>query len=237
MENIQEQIKFLIELQKLDTQILKIEDDLSSIPEKIKTLESDFSAKSSNLKKHEDNIKSLQLKRKEKEGELQSKEESIKKFTSQMHQVKTNKEYSALQEEINRVKADNSLIEDDILKIFDMVDAENKAVVVEKEALKKDEALMSEEKKKLDAESARLRSEEDRLKSQRSEHISKVDKQVLAKYDRILKNRDGLAVVPIIDESCQGCFAHMPAQVINEVRMNASIICCESCTRILYFEE
>ncbi|MCX5677722.1 MAG: hypothetical protein NTY76_01245 [Candidatus Omnitrophica bacterium] len=237
MTNAEEQIKLLIELQGLDSQILKMEDELNSIPEKLAKLESDFNDKSANLKKHEDNVKALQLKRKEKEGELQTKEDVIKKYTSQMYQVKTNKEYTALQEEIGRVKADNSLIEEAILKIFDQVDAENKEVGEQKELLKKEDAAMRDEKKMLDADALRIKADSDKLKVQRAELGAKIDQNTLAKYDRILANKDGLAVVPIVDESCQGCFAHMPAQVINEVKMKASIVCCENCTRMLYIEE
>ena len=237
MINTEEQIKLLVELQKLDSQILKMEDELSSIPERLSKLESDFNEKSADLKKHEDNAKALQLKRKEKEGELQVKEDIIKKYTTQMYQVKTNKEYTALQEEIGRVKADSSLIEEALLKIFDQVDAENKEVATQKEFLKKEDIVMREEKKKLDADAIRVKSDLDILKAERAKLTVKIDQKILARYDRILANKDGLAVVPITGESCQGCFGHMPAQVINEVRLNTSIICCENCTRILYIEE
>ena len=237
MINTEEQIKLLVELQKLDSQILKMEDELSSIPERLSKLESDFNEKSADLKKHEDNAKALQLKRKEKEGELQVKEDIIKKYTTQMYQVKTNKEYTALQEEIGRVKADSSLIEEALLKIFDQVDAENKEVATQKEFLKKEDIVMREEKKKLDADAIRVKSDLDILKAERAKLTVKIDQKILARYDRILANKDGLAVVPITGESCQGCFGHMPAQVINEVRMKISIICCENCTRILYIEE
>lgn len=237
MINTEEQIKLLVELQKLDSQILKMEDELSSIPERLSKIESDFNEKSADLKKHEDNTKALQLKRKEREGELQAKEDIIKKYTTQMYQVKTNKEYTALQEEIGRVKADSSLIEEAILKIFDQVDVENKEVATQKEFLKKEDIVMREEKKKLDADAIRVKSDLDILKAERAKLTVKVDQKILARYDRILANKDGLAVVPITGESCQGCFGHMPAQVINEVRMKISIICCENCTRILYIEE
>ena len=56
-------------------------------------------------------------------------------------------------------------------------------------------------------------------------------------HERILKNKDGLAVVPVTDGSCQGCFGMMPAQVINEIRMKDKIVMCENCARMLYIEE
>lgn len=237
MINFEEQIKLLVEIQALDSQILKIEDELCCIPEKTKAIEEALKEKSANLKKHEDAIKALGLKRKEKEGELQAKEDSIKKYSSQMHQVKTNKEYTALQEEIGRVKADNSIIEEAILNIFDQIDAENNAIAKEKEFLKKEEAAASEEKKIMAAEADRIKASADALRTQRAEIAAKIDKTILAKYDRILANKSGLAVVPITGESCQGCFGRMPSQVINEVKMKNAIICCENCTRMLYIEE
>ena len=237
MINFEEQIKLLVEMQALDSQILKIEEELGYMPEKTKAIEEALKEKSANLKKHEDAIKALQLKRKEKEGELQTKEDSIKKYSSQMHQVKTNKEYTALQEEIGRVKADNSLIEEDILKIFDQIDAENAEIAKEKEFLKKEEVVAAEEKKTMAAEAARIKANADALRMQRTELAAKIEKTILARYDRILANKDGLAVVPITGESCQGCFGRMPSQVINEVKMKNAIICCENCTRMLYIEE
>ncbi|MBN2452825.1 MAG: hypothetical protein JXB40_01000 [Candidatus Omnitrophica bacterium] len=237
MVNFEEQLKLLIELQGFDTRLLKIKDELTSIPERIGAIDQSLKEKGASLKKHEDNLKALQLKRKEKEVELQTKEETIKKYTSQMHQVKTNKEYSALQDEINRVKADNSLIEEDILKIFDQIDGVNAEVAGEKELLKKEDAVAAGEKKKLDADAVRIKGDADKLKIERDGLAAKIDKAILAKYERILKNRGGLAVAPIVDESCQGCFSRMPAQVINEVKMKNAIVCCESCTRILYVEE
>jgi len=193
--------------------------------------------KAATLKKHEDNVKALQLKRKDAEGELQAKEDTIKKYTSQMYQVKTNKEYTALQEEIGRIKADDSLIEEVIIRILDQVDEENREIAKEKDFLKKEEGVLAEEKTRLDAEGSRIKGQLDVLKKQRSELAGKVEKTVLAKYERIVASKDGLAVVPVANDSCQGCFRIMPPQVINEIRMKAELIYCENCARILYIEE
>jgi predicted nucleic acid-binding Zn-ribbon protein len=235
--DFKEQIKLLVELQGLDSHIFKIEDELEEIPAKIGSLEEFYAAKNAGLKKLEDELKGLQLKRKEKEGELETKEGTIKKYQTQLYQVKTNKEYSALQEEIGRIRADDSLIEEEIIKILDLVDGKNREIVVEKEHLKKEESSLAEEKKKLSGESARLKTELEALKAQRAELAGKVDKKVLAKYDRIIQKGDGLAVVSVAAESCQGCFRVMPPQVINEIKMNNSLIFCENCARILYIAE
>lgn len=235
--NFEEQIKLLVELQGLDTQIFKFEEDLEAIPRKIAETEEHFKEKSANLKSLEDGVKALQVKRKEREGDLQAKEEAIKKFQTQMYQVKTNKEYSAFQEEIARTKADGSLIEEDIIKIFDQIDAENRKIVQEKEYLKKEEALFAEEKKRLNEDAGRIKTELEGVRAQRATLATRVDPTILPKYERIVSSKSGLAVVPVANDSCQGCFRIMPPQVINEIRMKNALIFCENCARILYIDE
>jgi predicted nucleic acid-binding Zn-ribbon protein len=237
MVNLEEQIKLLVEAQALDSQILKLERELTEIPQRIKNIDDAFKAKMANLKSLEDKVKALQLKRKEREGDLETKEGMIKKYQTQMYQVKTNKEYTALQEEIARVKADNSIIEEDIIKLLDQVDIENQNISKEKEVLKSEEAKSAVEKKALEEDKVRIKNELEVLKAQRAELVGKIDKDILKKYERILKNRDGLAVVPVANESCQGCFRILPPQVINEIRMKQGLIVCENCARILYIEE
>ena len=237
MENLKEQIKLLVELQGLDTQIFRLEDELEAIPETIKRREEEFGEKSANLKKLEDDMKALLMKRKEKEGDLEAKEGTIKKYQQQLNQVKTNKEYTALQAEIGRVKADNSLVEEAILNLFDEIDAGNKNIAKEKEFLKSEEAKFNEEKKKFAAQTDRIKAELEGLKKQREGLSAKVDKIILKKYERIIKSKDGLAVVTIANDACQGCFRVMPPQVVNEIKMNNELVFCENCARILYLEE
>ena len=237
MTNLEEQVKLLVELQALDTQILKHEKDLTDMPENLNRLDELFKSKMTNLKALEDGVRSLQVKRKDRENELATKEESIKKLQTQLYQLKTNKEYTTMQREIARIKADNSLIEEDILKLFDQTDQENAKISKEKEYLKGEEVKLNEEKLKVGEETKRIGAELEVFKAQRGAIAGKVDKIALAKYDRILRSKDGLAVVPVTAGSCQGCFRLMPSQVIHEIRMKKDLVICESCARILYLEE
>jgi predicted nucleic acid-binding Zn-ribbon protein len=237
MVNLEEQLKTLVELQGLDTQILRIERDLETIPQELKKMDDAFEEKKSSLKRSEDALKALQMKRKDKEMDLESKEGSIRKFQSQLNQVKTNKEYSALEGEIARTRADNSLIEEDVLKIFDQMDAETQKILKEKEFLKAEEGKLAQQKKKFDEEVGRIKTEAEGLNAQRAILAGKIDKAILAKYNRIIKSKDGLAVVPVTGDSCQGCFRILPSQVIHEIRTKKELVCCGSCARILYIEE
>ena len=63
------------------------------------------------------------VRQKEKENDLLSREEKIKKLMAQLYSLKSNKEYQAMEMEIKGLKADKSLLEDDILRCFDAVEA------------------------------------------------------------------------------------------------------------------
>ncbi|MCX5679169.1 MAG: C4-type zinc ribbon domain-containing protein [Candidatus Omnitrophica bacterium] len=234
MTQIEEQVKLLVELQELDTHIQRMEGELESVPLEIKDMEEGFKSKTAYLKKLEDESKSLVLNRKAKEGELEAKEGIVKKYQSQLYQIKTNKEYSALQDEIGRAKADGSVIEEDIIRLMDAIDAKNKDILKEKEVVKTEEVKLAEDKKRLEAQAASVKTELEGVKIKRSELAARIDQKSLSKYERLLKNKDGLAIVPVANEACQGCFRILPPQVINEIRMKDNLVVCDSCARILY---
>ena len=72
------------------------------------------------------------------------------------------------------------------------------------------------------------------LDIQRKQSIPAIDKKILSQYERILVNRDGLAIVSVKNNTCSGCNMFMPAQVINLIRMYEKIMVCDVCNRILF---
>jgi len=237
MQNIEEQLKLLVELQQLDVQVYQCERTLKEIPVQLRALDDEFKQKTTLLNELEESVKKLQLSRKEKELDLEAREGNIKKLKSQQYQVKTNKEYTAIQTEIERAKADNSVLEEEIIKILDAIDAEHKKSAAAKEQLKKEEVALGAKKKEKQEEARKVESQLKTLQVQRGELAAKVEKNVLSKYERLLKSREGVAIVPIRGDACQGCNRILPPQVINETKMKKELITCEYCTRMLYCED
>ena len=237
MVNMEDQIKMLIELQELDTEIFDRKKLLDAIPERIKELDNNLEEKSTNLKSLEEESKKLQVKRKEKETDLASKEETIKKYKTQLFQIKTNKEYTALEKEIASIKADNSVLEDEIISILDELDGIQKKVSKEKEILEQEKGKAQQEKKKIEDEKKVNEAEYNDLNNKRKEFAQKLDKNILSKYERILHNREGLAMVPVIGDACGGCNMNLPPQVVNEAKLKKEFIFCGNCARILYITE
>lgn len=234
--NVEEQLNILIRLQALDVQLYRLRKEREAKPKLIEELEARRNEEQAAVKDIEEKIKASQLKRKQKEMDLQSKEESVKKLSTQLYQIKTNKEYQTMQHEIEGHKADNSLLEDEILSIMEDADTLSEELFKEKELLADAEKRLNEDRKKVEGEIAVIANEMANFELQRKELAAQVDKKILAQYEKVLTNRKGTALVAVNNQACQGCFINLPPQVINEIRMKDKIVICESCARILYIE-
>jgi len=232
--DLRSQINSLVRLQTVDTEIHALRAEKESKPQEIKALEVAFEEKKQHLATIEKNLLDLQKQRKEKELELGSKEEGAKKLQTQLYTLKTNKEYQTMLKQIQDAKADASIIEDKILELFEQSDKVKTEMDQEKIRLKEEENIFGGEKKKIED---RIKEIDDRLaqlEAQRKQIIPEIEPKILNQYERILLNRDGLAIVGVKDNSCGGCNMFVPPQVINMIKMYERIITCEICNRILY---
>ncbi len=231
---INEQIKILAELQKLDGEIYHLKKELSGHPELQKAAEASFEKKKANFKKADEDVKGIQKKQKESELDLQSKEDKIKKLQGQLYQLKTNKEYSAMDLEIKGLIADKSLLEEDILRFLDAVEEAKGKLAKEKELLAVEEKKFKEETDALKKQAAQLGSEIAGIEERRKQFVPNLDPRLVSQYERILTKREGLALAAVKNNACGGCHLELPPQIVNEISMHDKIITCEQCARILY---
>ncbi len=235
--SIKDQLQKLVQLQQLDTKIFDLEKQKKEIPEESAKLEQLFLSKKQHAEDIKKEIDTLLLKRKEKELGLATKEEASKKFQNQLYSLKSNKEYTAMLKEIEGIRADKSVIEDELLQIFDLVDTKKDEFNKEQERLKLEEQKLSKDKEAVNIRLKEIDQELATLANKRKQIIDLVDSKILAAYEKILQNRAGIAIASVKNETCQGCFMNVTPQDINEIKMYDRIIFCQMCARILYLEE
>ncbi len=235
--SVKDQIKKIVDIQAIDAQIYLHKSELEEKPAYIENLKRKFEENKTGLRTLEDNLKSLQVERKSKELELSSKEGEITKASGQLMLLKTNKEYHAKQLEIENLKVDKSKIEEQILISYDESDSLSASIAKERDFLAQEEKRYLAEKKSVDDSIAEIEEKLKILEMKRSQIAPEIDKTHLSRYERILENKKGLAIVPVKGNSCGGCFMNVPEQVINEIQMHDRLIQCEMCARILYLED
>lgn len=236
--NLKEEIRKLIALQEIDTSLLQLKHkkDIEK-PQELEKLKNIFLEKKNSLSSFQEEVKQLQVKRKEKELELSSKEENIRKAQAQLYQLKTNKEYQAKLTEIASLKADVSLLEEDVIKILDKIEEAEKRLEKAKKEVEEEEKKFKEEEKRVKKEIEEIEIKIKELENRRKQLASQINENLLSTYEKLLKTRDGLAIVPVENENCGACHIKVTAQKINEIKMYKELIFCENCVRILYLKE
>ncbi len=230
-------IEPLKRLQDVDGELFRLRREQEAKPAELEAAQSAVAAEEAKVKAAEERVKQLQLAQKQDEIDLQTKEANVKKLQGQLFQLKTNKEYATMQQEISGLKADNSLLEDRILKRFDEISQATAARQQAQQAATEAQAKLSAERARVDREVAEIDQRVTELERQRETLTPEVAKEALATYERVLRVREGLALVPLINDACGGCYRRMTAQVISQVYLRDKLITCENCNRILFFDE
>jgi uncharacterized protein len=235
--SVKDTLKKLVALQKIDAQLFEYRRELRENPAKLNELKARFDKKKDRLHQFETKVRELELSRKAKELDLKVKDEAIAKADGVLMTLKTNKEYQAKLFEIENLKADKSLIETDVLKSMEESEAMAKDIEKEKGVVALEEKAYLAEKEKVDQANAQVQIKVDGLGGERKQAMEGIEGHTLRLYERIVENRDGLALVPIIGSSCGGCFMNTPPQVVNKIKMYDELVRCEMCARLLYLQE
>jgi len=230
-------IDLLKQLQQLDAELFRLRRQQAETPRELARLDEALAGEQSKVAAAEQRIKTLQLAQKDKEGELQAGEANVRKLQSQLFQLKTNREYTTMQHEIEAQKADNSLREEAILKAFDEIDAAAKERQRAQQTLAETTARLQGDRSRIEQALSQLTDRLADLERQRKLLTPEIPPEWLTAYERILGIREGVALVPVMDNACGGCHRRLPPQVINSVLLKAKLVACESCNRILYSDE
>jgi hypothetical protein len=235
-KDLKTEIGKLVQLQKIDSQIYDLESRKNTFPAKLEEMDRSLEEKTEGCKQAEENLKRLQVLKNEKETEMQASEEKIKKHESELYQIKNNKEYKALQQEIENIKADVSLLEEEIIGLFDEIESAASKLEEEKTLFEKEKASVEKEKNVIRSEEKELDKDISALKQQREQKVDEIKPPLLDLYKRILFHRGRTAMSRLSGEFCSECNMHLRPQVINEIRLRKKIVQCENCARILYVE-
>jgi len=228
-------LKALVALQKIDVRIRDLEKDRQQIPARMKEIDELLEEKRRELSEEKNQLDEVELARRMLESDLKAEKEKIKKWEARLNEIKSNRDYQALSREIEAARKANLGIEDEILRKMQDIEDLKTSVAQKEEDLGELEKTLLEERSDLKTKLESLNADIAKEEATRGESLSQIDKRWLAQYDSIRKRRDGIAVVAVLDEHCQGCYMGIPPQQYNTVLKSEQIVTCPFCHRILYY--
>ena len=124
MENLKETLELLYELQEKDIKIFELKENLTKLPKAIEDKQKLIADLKTNFESKKAEYVRLNSLKKEKEALLSTKEASIAKHTADLNTIKANDMYKNCLLEIEKAKADKSVVEDEILQLMEDIDKE-----------------------------------------------------------------------------------------------------------------
>jgi len=229
-------IQRIVALQKIDSQLQDIAELLGDLPRKVDALKNEESALIKSVEDGKTRIKELELEISKFDGQMTDIKEKIDKHKDQLFLVTTNKQYDALQYEIDHLKAGLDDIETKTLEYTEEKETLEERIKSEEENLDTLSKDLIERREKLEVLMNESSEKKTKLKLQRDKKRKDIENTTLSRYDRIHAARKGISVIHVHGTACGGCGAFIPPQIISEVKAEKGSHTCDSCSRFLYWE-
>lgn len=215
---------------QMEREIYEIPKALNTKNELLIRLKKDYIEKNDLLKETQNKIKHLKFL-------LDEAEREREEYEKQMDLITTQREYEALDKEIKAATEKGQQYRKDILREEKDLEGIKISLLQEEKMISQQEEELTEEQYKIKEESLEKEKLLKELKIQESQIIPGLDEEILFKFERIIKSKSGLGIVPVKDYVCTGCHMVLPAQFQNDVHAGEEIHFCPYCSRILYYEE
>ncbi len=232
--SVEEKLIAVLTLQKIDSKIDEIKTLKGELPMEVKDLEDEIEGLQTRIQNIDAEIGSINSFIEQKTEAKKEAMALIKKYEKQQDNVKNNREFEAINKEMElqelEVKLNDKHIKDANFELKERGIQRQRT----EDKIKDVEEVLKGKRKELEKIIAETEKEETVLAEKSAAAKEKVDSRLLAAYERIRGSySNGLAVVPIHRDSCGGCFNVIPPQRQSEIRQHKKIIVCEHCGRVL----
>ena len=238
----------LSKLQVVLAKMFEVEDEIKEIPMALADKEAVLQkTKITYLELHE---KSEKVKEELKTLRIRLDEAGVKRETCEkmMETITQAREFETLQKEIEEAKNAEQTLRKGLIAKEKFYDELNAKLSIQEEIMAQQTEEVEEETKVKDQLVAEKQAVLDQIIAEKDELAKDFDQNLLFKFERIIRNKGGIGIVPIHGIVCEGCHMTLPAQFVNDVRRSTTmesegireeddIHFCPYCSRVLYYEE
>ena len=232
--SVEDKLKNLLQLQKIDSKLDEIQVLKGELPMEVSDLEDEITGLNARQTRIEEEINGISEFIEGKKSMVKDSEALIAKYEKQSENVKNNREFEAINKEIEDQQLEIKLCEKHIRDANEELTEKIKGLDLAKKAVASKEGVLNHKKSELEKIIADTEKEETALNKTSADARGHIDERLMYSYDRIRNSyRNGLAVVAVDRDACGGCFNSIPPQRQSEIRLHKKIIVCENCGRIL----
>jgi predicted nucleic acid-binding Zn-ribbon protein len=171
----------------------------------------------------------------EQDAQLQDEEDSIRNSKAKLGAVRTARELSSAQREIEGTRRLAQARSEELTKIAAAISSAEERIASMQAALGELRERFTDERGKLETSGRELNQQLARAQSSRGTLTSAIERELLRTYERIRKRAGGIAFVAVRERRCAACKMQVPHQIYVGLRKGDQIPACETCGRLLYW--
>ena len=236
MSSVKEQLETLVALQRAETEITRIEQELARIDGRIEGLNTEVMAHENRVADYQTALDTLRKQYRSDENEVQLIDVQIAKSKEKLRAVKTNKEYQSMLKEIDDLARKSSGIEDQMLGALDRIEKAESDFADQKTELAEAKRDAADKQAEIRQISSAQRKILEQMRIERDRIWENIAPKIQTLYVKVKRQGQGIAVAAVVDAVCQVCRMNIPPQQYNELMRMDMVRMCPNCQRIIYPE-
>lgn len=241
-------LETIVELQAALDSLREAERRLHGIPDWMRELHDEHASSRAEIEDIEKAVEEAAKDRRAAEAATADAQEKLKKYQQQINRVSTQREYGALLQEIDTVKALISASEEKALSSLERSEQTQKELDTRQESFRELDERYATELARWESEKPGVARQVDALKARIGDLRGQLSRGMVAQFERILERYPGGALAPVRlierpvlgrtqrEWHCAACNYRVRPQTVVEIRNGSGLVQCDSCKRILYLE-
>jgi predicted nucleic acid-binding Zn-ribbon protein len=240
------QLDTVVALQLALDQLQVLDESLASVPPEMRELHDEHTARKAEIDALKATIAEAEAAKRAAEVGMEDCEVKRAHFQEQVNRVKTQREYSAILQEIDQVTAQSRELEEQTLVVMESQEEAETALAELSGAFESLDAQYTEAAAQWEVDKPGVAQQAESTRA----HIAELREEIPASsrllFERVRERTEGatLAEVIVIDRSagpnmwhCGVCHYNVRPQSVVEIKNHGNLILCDSCKRILYISE
>jgi uncharacterized protein len=224
----------LLVLQACDRHIRQIIHKLDTLQQPLVTLKEEHQVKVQEVQTWQEKISASEKVRDHLTLQIEEVKEQLRGMRCALHHHCAGQQDETIQEEMTLLEASKAAWEEELGAVTAQIAWDLEALSQAEELAAAHHAhVLSMTSRVLDQSTA-VNAELHTAQGERAALTVGISAFLLQEYERICSRRGGVAVVALVNETCQGCHMHLPPQMCLELQRHPRLTFCPHCQRILF---
>lgn len=229
-----EKLAALEKLQNIDLQIEALNKEASAGPARIAELEAQVAKARSVADAERGRLADNERARRHLDNQIAEEKDKVKKWEARLPQLKHQREFAALEREINSLKKSTAAAEEELNRLKGEMDPLKRSLQEKEAALAEIQSKLTDEKSGVDAAAAGFQQQVETLKGERDRERGHVDAALANIYENVRKRRPGKVLIPMVNSACSACNRRLPPQLAAKLHVAGTVEPCPACLRLLF---